>query len=84
MMHDAHIKCTPKPRCAICTGFEDTTKMLAPGASAAKRLVGALAIETTPFEKPLQDVEKPLHFLTNSLSEPNCLGIEEVFKASKL
>ena len=28
--YDAHIKRTPKPRCAICTGFEDTTKMRAP------------------------------------------------------
>ena len=28
--YDAHIKCTPKPRCVICTGFEDTTKMRAP------------------------------------------------------
>jgi hypothetical protein len=29
-VYDAHIKRTPKPRCAICTGFEDTTKMRAP------------------------------------------------------
>ena len=25
--YDAHVKRTPKPRCAICSGFEDTAKM---------------------------------------------------------
>ena len=46
--HDAHIKRTPKPRCTICTGFEDTTKMRAPsrgtcqGDLAADQLLVAL------------------------------------------
>jgi hypothetical protein len=48
-VHYTHIKRTPKSRCAICSGFEDTTKMTAHSrANGRTGLISQVIINTEP------------------------------------
>ena len=67
--HDAHIKRTQKPRCAICTDFEDTTKMRTPSRGTCQ---GDLAAD--PHHRLLLSVVRTPHTFTGDLEYwPYCM-----------